>query len=260
MMSIKLYKKYISLMLIFLMSALINLQAQSVSDDAQKAYDEGDYRQAVELYEKEIKAQKEEGKVSSELHYNLGNAYFRLNEVPLAILNYERAHLLDPGDRDIRHNIEYAKTKIADKILVADNFFLTMWMQGVQNLLTSNSWAILSIIFFMVLMLSLVLFFFSSKLLFKKIGFYTGVVMIVFLVFSNIFAVGQKNKIEYRSTAIIMEGSAPVVSSPTSTSKELFILHAGTKVDVLKEDGSWLEIEIDNGSIGWIQKDKLEII
>lgn len=247
-------------MFAMLMVALMNLRAQNISEEAQKAYDGGEYRQAVELYQKEIQSQKEAGKVSPELYYNLGNAYFRLNETSLAILNYERAQLLDPGDRDIRHNIEYAKTKIEDKILVADNFFLSMWMDGLQNLLTSNTWAVLSIIFFLIFIASLVLFFFSPKLALKKAGFYSGVVMIVFLIFTNIFAVNQKDKIENRNTAIIMAGSAPVVSSPTGTSKELFILHAGTKVDVLKQDGNWFEIEIDNGSIGWIQKDKLEII
>lgn len=236
------------------------ISAQNVAEQAAKAYQEGDFRDAITLLEGEIKAQKEQGKVSSELYYNLGNAYFRVNEVPQAILNYERAQLYNPGDRDIKHNIEYAQTKIEDKILTADNFFLKMWFEGVRDLLPSNSWAVLSIVFFVLFIGSLFLFFFSAKLTLKKTGFYTGIVLFGLLIFTNVFAYTQKKNVENRDTAIIMAGSAPVVSSPNTTSKELFILHAGTKVTITKVDGTWYEIEIADGSVGWIQEDKFEII
>lgn len=245
---------------IFIIISIFGLQAQNVAEQAQKAYQDGEFRTAIELFEKEIETAKAEGKVSPELYYNLGNAYFRVNEVPKAILNYERAQLYDPGDRDIKHNIEYAQTRIEDKILVADNFFLSIWFQGVQDLQSSNAWAKLSVFLFILFIGTLVLFFFSPKLVFKKIGFYAGITLFVLLIFTNMFAVNQKDKVENRNTAIVMAGSAPVVSSPSTSSKELFVLHAGTKVVISKEDGDWLEIEIANGSIGWIQKSKLEII
>lgn len=248
-----------------LISALIiistfSISAQDVSEKATKAYKDDNFRDAVTLLEGEVKAQKEQGKVSPELYYNLGNAYFRLNEVPLAILNYERARLYNPGDRDINHNIEYAQTKIEDKILTADNFFLKIWFNGVRDLLPSDSWAILSIVLFILFVGSLFVFFFSAKLVLKKTGFYSGIVLLGLLLFTNIFAYSQKSNVENKDTAIIMAGSVPVVSSPTSNSKELFVLHAGTKVTITKVDGSWYEIEIANGSVGWIEKDKLEII
>jgi len=237
-----------------------SVQPGSIAEEAQKEYEEGNFRKAIELLETEIIAQKEKGKVSAQLYYNLGNAYFRVNEFPEAILNYERALLYDPGDRDIRHNIEYANTKIEDKILTADNFFLQIWLDGIQNLLPSNNWAVMSIVFFLLFMVCLFLFFFSSRLQIKKGGFYIGIVLFFLLIFTNLFAVNQKCKIENRDTAIVMAGSAPVVSSPTSTSKELFILHAGTKVVINKSDGSWYEIEIADGSVGWVQKNMIEII
>lgn len=245
---------------VFIIISTLGISAQSVAEQAQKAYDEGDFRDAITLLEGEIKAQKEQGKVSSDLYYNLGNAYFRVNEISLALLNYERAHLYNPGDRDIKYNIEYARTKIEDKILTADNFFLKIWFTGVRDILPSNSWAVLSIVFFIIFIGCLFLFFFSKQLTLKKTGFYAGVVLFIFLLFTNIFAYSQKKNVENRNTAIIMAGSVPVVSSPNTTSKELFTLHAGTKVTITKEDGSWCEIEIENGNVGWIQKDKLEII
>lgn len=248
------------IILVFILLSTFTIYAQSAAQKAQQAYDEGDFRDAITLLEDEIKAQKEQGKVSADLYYNLGNAYFRVNEVPLALLNYERAQLYKPGDRDTKHNIEYARTRIEDKILIADNFFLKMWFEAIQDLQSSNGWAKLSVVLFVLFVASLFLFFFTPKVNLKKSGFYAGVVFFVLLLFTNIFAYNQKKNIENRDTAIIMAGSVPIVSSPNSTSKELFILHAGTKVVITKQDGSWYEIEIENGSVGWIQKDKLEVI
>lgn len=251
--------KYIFVFL-FIITSILGIHAENVSEQASKAYQDGDYRKAIQLLEGEIKQLKEQGKVSPELYYNLGNAYFRANEVPEALLYYERALLYNPSDKDTKQNIEFAQTKIEDKILKADNFFLQIWFDDVQNLATSNKWAGFSIVFFIIFIVSLFLFFFSNKVNLKKIGFYTSLVSLIFVIFMNIFSYRQKEKIENRNTGIITAGSAPVVSAPASKSKELFILHAGTKIDILKSDGNWYEIEIANGNIGWIEKDKLEII
>ncbi|MEN9918525.1 MAG: hypothetical protein RL662_961 [Bacteroidota bacterium] len=235
-------------------------QIEELRGESQLQYQEGNFRKAIELLEAEIDQANKRGEASAQLYYNLGNAYFRDGELAKAMLNYERALLYDPGDADIRHNIEYTQTRIEDKILTADNFFLKIWFEGLQNLQPSNSWATLSVVFFVLFIGCLFLFFFAPIRALKKTGFYAGLVLLASLIFTNIFAVNQKSKIKNRNTAIVMEGSVPVASSPSSSSKELFILHAGTKVSVNKTDGSWCEIEIANGSIGWIQKDKIEII
>lgn len=232
----------------------------SVNEEASVAYNDGNFRKAIEILEQEKKSKLSEGLESAELYYNLGNAHFRLNELAEARLYYEKALLLNPGDRDTRHNIDYLKTKIEDKILVADTFFLTNWFNAVQNIMSSNAWAIIAIIFFLLLIGSLAAFFFSRSIMLKKTVFYVGIVSVLIVTFANIFAFRQKKKIEYRDTAVIMTGSAQIMSSPDINSKELFILHAGTKVYITKEDRSWLEIEIDNGSVGWVQREKIEVI
>lgn len=232
----------------------------SVAEQAAAFYNEADFRKAIDLLEKEKDEQKAKGLESAQLYYNLGNAYFRVNDMAHARLNYERALLLDPGDRDIRHNIDYLSTKLEDKILVADTFFLSIWFNAVQNLFSSNAWARIAVVSFLLLIACMVAFFFSKHITVKKAAFYAGIVLVVIVIFSNIFTFSQKDRIEHRSTAIIMTGSASMVSSPDLNSKELTVLHAGTKVIVNKEDRNWLEVEIDNGTVGWIQKEKLEII
>lgn len=242
-------------------TTLVNTTArQNATDQITQMYNEGDFRKVIDALEKERNEQNALGLESSELYYNLGNAYFRVNEIAKARLNYERALLLDPGDRDTRHNINYIMTKIEDKIPVADSFFLNIWFNAVQNLYKSNTWANIGVICFILFIGCLVLFFFSRLIFPKKLAFYSGIVLIIVVIFANIFSFRQKSKIEKRDTAVIMAGSAAIVSSPDINSKELTILHAGTKVTVTKEDRNWLEIEIDNGTIGWIQREKLEII
>lgn len=261
------YMKRIILSYLFLLAIVAGVYAQdstAVKNTSERlsdaAYNSGDFHQAIEILEKEKDEQLAKGLESSELYYNLGNAYFRANDIARARLYYERALLLAPSDRDIRHNIDYVSTKIEDKILVADTFFLSNWFDSVQNLANSNTWATLAVIAFILFIGTLALFFFTRHIGAKKAAFYAGIVLIIFVIFANIFSFGQKSKIENRNTAIIMASSASVVSSPDINSKELFILHSGTKVVVTKEDRNWLEIEIDNGSVGWIQRDKIEII
>lgn len=262
--------KHIIISFLFLTIATLNLTAQdstavsttnaTVGMQAIDAYNNSDYRKVIELLEKEKEEQKAKGLESSELYYNLGNAYFRVNDIAHARLNYERALLLDPGDRDIRHNIEYVTTKIEDKILVADTFFLGIWFRAVQSLFSSNVWAVTAVVCFILFIGCLVIFFFGRYMNIKKISFYAGIVLLVIIIFANIFSYNQKKSVEHRDTAVIMVGSASIYSSPDSNSKEITILHSGTKITVTKEDRNWLEIEMDNGSIGWIQRDKLEII
>lgn len=236
------------------------LYAQETLSDANKAYQAENYEKAIKILEKEIKIQKENGFESADLYYNLGNAYFRDNEVAKAILNYERAILLNPGDRDIRHNLEFARTRTEDKIVGVDTFFLESWFDSIENLQSSNAWAKLSIILFVIFIIMICAFFFTRVLLVKKVAFYAGIILFILVIFTNIFSIGQKSEILNRNSAIIMAGSASIKSSPDNNSKELFILHSGTKVRITKDDGDWLEIEIDNGNVGWISRDKLEII
>lgn len=232
----------------------------SLGNEVEKEYNEGNFQRVIELLETEQEKQKKEGLESSNLYYNLGNAYFRTNEIAKALLNYERAALLNPGDKDIRHNIQYANTKIEDKIQPLDTFFLSSWFLSLQNLFSSNTWAYLAIVSFLLFIVALIAFFFSRSITIKKIVFYVGIILAVFIALANIFASSQKNKVINRDAAIIMAGSAPVHSSPDMNSKELFILHSGTKVRITKEDRIWMEIEIADGNIGWIQRDKLEKI
>ncbi|MDR1682224.1 MAG: tetratricopeptide repeat protein [Candidatus Symbiothrix sp.] len=246
-------KKYIVLGLIFI-SATVS--AQTDIERANVAYNDKNYQQAVELYEKVLT----ENGVSAEVYYNLGNAYFRMKQVAPAILNYERALLLDPGNRDIRHNLAYAQAQTVDKIEPIDEFFLTTAYNAVKNLFSANQWAYYAIACFLLFITGAALFFFTRRSVWKKIGFFGGLSFLVFCLMFNTFTYNQKKKLTQRNTAIIFAATITIKSTPDSSGADLFILHAGTKVELINPMGEWFEIETADGNVGWVKRSEIEII
>ena len=248
-----------TLILVLLLFATVS-SAQSSVEMASEAYRSEDYKRSIQLYEQVVAQQLSEGKESAEIYYNLGNAYFRNGEAAKAILNYERALLLNPGDSDIRHNLRFARTRIEDKIDTSESFFLTNWIYSFKNLFNSNTWATIAIALFIAFLSSIATFLFVRKVWIKKTAFYTGIIIFALLLLSNVFAFSQKNNRIHRNTGIVMAASASIMASPDANSQELFRLHEGTKVKLNKTDGNWIEIEIANGSVGWTSKENVEVI
>jgi len=234
----------------------IRLSAQDSLQVANAAYAKGDFAKAIELYESVLK---EKGQ-SATVYYNLGNSYYKANKIAPSILNYERALLLDPGNSDIRFNLEMAKLKTVDKIDPIGEFFLTSWFHSVQNLLSTDAWSKFGIVCFILLIGCLFLFFFSRKILLKRLSFYAGICLLVFTIFGNIFAYDQKKSLTERNSAIIFVPTTTIKSSPADSGTDLFILHEGTKVRLKSRIGDWNEIETADGNVGWIKSGEIEVI
>ncbi|GHU76209.1 hypothetical protein FACS189414_1750 [Bacteroidia bacterium] len=224
--------------------------------EAEAAYTQNNYAKAIELYRGILTTYGE----SAEVYYNLGNAYYKANKTAPAILFYERALLIDPGDADIRFNLEMAKQKTVDKIEPIGSFFLVKWFDGIQNMGSSNSWTKVGIVSFLLLIGCLLLFFFSRWIRIKKVGFYLGILLLVIIIFSNIFARNQKNELLNHSYAIVFSPTVTVKSSPNQSGTDLFILHEGAKVAIKSTLGEWKEIELEDGNVGWMPAKDIEII
>ncbi len=252
--------KFFLLLIGGLMATLLAIASPDILDEASEAYRKDDYKKSIELYERVITEHLAKGEESPELYYNLGNAYFRDNQIGKAILNYNRALLLSPGDSDIRHNLRFANTRIEDKIVPSNRFFLADWFNSIQNLFNSNTWGIIAIVLFFLFLGCMSIFLFVRILWMRKSAFYTGIVIFVLVIAANVFAFNQKNVRIHRNSAVIMAPAVSIRTSPDPNSKELFQLHEGTTVKIRKTDGDWHEIEIANGSVGWIPKEYIEII
>lgn len=249
-------KTKLSIMM-FIAFAFVSLQAKTNAVvEAEKLYAQKKYTQASALYENILQ---NEG-VAPELYYNLGNAYFKSNELGLAILNYERALRLDPGYDDARFNLEFANQKVIDNVVMYESFFLRKWTDLLMKLLSSDSWFITAALLFIIVLAGVMIFIFGNTLIIRKAGFYLASIFLVLTITSVIFAGMRLNQMEQHQDAIILSGAVVAKSSPDKSGTELFQLHEGTKVSVLTELDNWLEIKIGNGNVGWIETRHLERI
>ncbi len=243
-------------------SAATAMEQRSVSavEEAAEAYRAGDFRKSIQQYELLVKEALARNSESATLYYNLGNAYFRDNQLAKAILNYERAYLLEPGNGDIRHNLRFAQNMTEDRIEHVGIFFLQDWFKSVRDLNSSNRWAVISLIFYLLFLSCVALFLFLRLLWARKTAFYSGILFLLLIIVTTSFSFSQKRERTQRNEAIVMVGAAAVNASPDMNSNRLFELHEGTKVSIRNSDGNWYEVEIANGSVGWTEQKNVEVI
>ena len=248
---------YKTLLLGLLLGWFLPLCAQeSTLKEAEEAYAKEDYTQAIELYESVLKSYGE----SAMVYYNLGNAYYKVGKVAPAILNYERALLLNPGDSDTRFNLQVARQKTVDKIEPIGEFFLTRWIGTVEDVYSADGWAKWGVASFVLFIGCLVLFFFSKWIRLKKIGFFAGICFLLISLVANLFADSQQDKLLHRADAIVFASTVTVKSSPDASGTDLFILHEGTKVTIKSTLGEWSEIQLEDGNVGWIPSREIQQI
>jgi tetratricopeptide (TPR) repeat protein len=241
--------------IIFLLFINIGMaQQQAEIDKANKAYMAGFYENAITIYENILKEQV----ASPELYYNLGNAYFKTNDLPSAILNYERALKYNPGGEDILFNLSVANSKIVDKIDVLPELFYIRWWKGIKLWFSPDGWSIVLVALFSVLFVLAALFLLSRSATSRKIIFAGGLFLFMAFVLSGIIAWQTWNESRQHNTAIVFAPTLAVKSSPDDSSIDLFVIHEGLKVKILDEIGDWNEIRISNGSKGWVKSETLK--
>ena len=240
-----------------LLMLLLPLCAQAVTKtEADSAYVRGEYQQAITDYEALLK----QG-ASADLYYNLGNAYYRTENITRAVLNYERALLLAPGDRDIRFNLQMARSKTIDKITPEQEMFFVTWYHSLVNMASVDGWARTALLSLALAIVLALLYLFSERIWLRKVGFFGAMFALALFVLSNVFAYQQKDLLINRRGAIVTAPAVTVKSTPAKQGTDLFILHEGTKVTItdasMKE---WKGVRLADGKEGWIEAKQIEMI
>jgi tetratricopeptide (TPR) repeat protein len=217
--------------------------------EANNLYSKNQFEEAVKMYKLVCDA----GYASADLYFNLGNGYFKTNNIKEAILYYERAKLLKQGDKDIEYNLEMARSLTVDKINALPELFFITWIKWVRDLLTLNGWTILCLATFVITLVALLLYLISSRLSLKKTGFWIGVFALVVSLTSLGMGIQLKHAQTANNTAIIFSSPVTLKSSPADSGTNLFILHEGTKVEILDKVGEWRWVRISDGNRGWIK-------
>ena len=225
-------------------------------NNADTEYQKGNYQQAIRDYEEILKNGE-----SAEIYFNLGNAYYRTDNITKAVLNYERARLLSPGDDDINFNLHFARSKTIDKITPESEMFFVTWYKSLVNFTSVDNWAKTGILCIVMALLLVLLYLFGPQLMLRKIGFFGGLAFFVIFLLSNLFAFQQKQALDNRTGAIIISPSVNIKKTPAKNSADQFVLHEGTRVDIIdKGMTDWRCIRVGDGREGWIETKAIEEI
>lgn len=253
--------KRILILLLFLcpQSAIFPRDSNYINEKfaiANSLYQKGEFSKAKEIYQELVN----QGVRDKRLFFNLGNTFYRLNEFHRAILFYERARLLDPFDEDVNFNLQIANLRIVDKFEPIPKFFLSQWWEDLRDNFSSTQWSIASVI-----CIWLSAFFFAMFLILKtangkKFSFLIGVILLLAFLSTSILSYSRFRTENAHSFAIVFSANAYIKSSPEDQATDLFILHQGTKIQIIDQVGNWFKIRVPNGNIGWLKKNDIEII
>lgn len=254
-------KKFIyilfSLVMPFMAKAQVAATVEYSKALGDSAYSHAHYDDAIRIYETVI--ENEGGAV--ELYYNLGNAFFRSNMIGKAILNYERALRYDPTDKDAKANLEYALTMTKDEVAEQYEIFFVAWFKAIANSMGITSWAVIAVIAFIVMLLSLLLFFFNSRNGIRKTALTLVVLSLLLTIFANIAAYHIYSYMNDKSEAIVMREEAYLKSTPDNSGTELVKIHEGRKVKIIDDSmREWKEVELEDGTVGWLPAVAIERI
>ena len=240
----------------------IDCQAQTLKSDtlwnsAITLYANGDYQGALD----DFKAIEQDGYISAQLFYNIANCYYKNGQDNArAILYYERALKLDPSFEDAKVNLGYAKQVTPDKIEEVPDLLITVWINKIKDIFSADMWAYISILFIAVLLLLLLLFRFGRSAKIRKNSFIFAIIFLALYLIVLTFSLTLKSEFTSHNEAIVMAPATSVKSSPGEDSRSLFILHDGTKVEILESLGSWARVELTDGRQGWISSGDIEAI
>lgn len=227
---------------------------RELMEQGNQYYLDAEYELAAGVYQSII----DSGYSSAVLYYNLGNAYYKSHNITMALVNYERAHILDPADSEILNNLEVAREFVVDRIEVLPEFFLRRaWISFVKTF-DADTWAIMSAGMFFLALGSFLAYFFSRRPALRRLAFWTAAVIMFASMFTLWFSTQQDKHTTRHNQAIILTPSVSIKSSPDeNSSTDLFLLHEGTKVTVSDELGDWREVVLSDGNRGWLKESDL---
>ncbi len=243
-------KLNIVLVLFMLLTGML-AQAQepdSLFSAANKFYQQENYEKALEYYQQIEKQQLE----SAELYFNMGNIYYKTNQVAPSVYYYEKALQLSPNDQDIRFNLEFANAMVLDNIEPLPKSLGQKFIELIVLRFTYETWAKISVSLAFVFAILFLLYHFSYSTVKKRIYFVTSILTVILVTTFLFFTYRNKHYVDNNISAIIFSSQADVKSAPTGSSDVYFELHEGTKVRVLETLDNWKKIKIADGKMGWI--------
>lgn len=235
---------------------LCTAQNNKLFDEATTAYNSGEYEKAIDLYTNIL----DNGEHSTAVYYNLGNSFYKLNKIAESIYYYEKALLLSPNDEEVKTNLSYAQNMTLDAIESMPETGLSKLYKSVTDKLTFDQWAYFAIAFMFLFVLLYILFYYANASTLKRWSFIGSILALFICIIAIVFAYIQRRDFKDLQPAIIFAEESSIKSEPNTSSQEVFVIHAGTKANVIDQLDDWNRIKLADGKTGWIQKNKLKLL
>lgn len=229
-------------------------QNEQKFEQGKEHYKEANYEAAISSWESIL----ESGEHSAALYFNLGNAYYRIDQIAPSIYYYEKALQLAPGDPEIKNNLAFAQNQTIDIIEPLPKNLFSSWIERTTQLFSFDNWAKTALVFSFGFVILFLLYYFSVTTMRKRLFFMGSFLSLFISLVCIFFAFNQYTKVQNNKTAILFASSSQVRSEPLERSDISFVLHEGTKVEILSEDDEWVRIKLADGKDGWMRKGDLK--
>ncbi|MCL6098321.1 MAG: tetratricopeptide repeat protein [Bacteroidetes bacterium] len=246
--------------MMFTMMILFSLTGRSFAQspdqlmlDANKLYQEGQYENAIQSFQKILS----QGYESGPLYFNLGNAYFRTGKLGYAIFNYEKGLKLDPNDNDLIYNLRIANSRTVDKISELPKLFIISWWEGIVTSLTITGWSVMVILFYLILIASIAVYLLIRKVQLQRFAFMSGSLSLAILILLSVMLFSRINREASTDYGILLSPSYSVKASPDSKSSDAFVIHEGIKFTIEDHVSDWDKIRLVDGKVGWIERNSI---
>ena len=234
--------------IIFLFASISFSQNTELFDQGNKFYNEGKYFDAIEKYNVILK----NGSHSEQLYYNLGNSYYKLNDIANSIYYFEKALVLSPGNEKILNNLTFANNMLIDKIDSLPKNQVSLFINTILNLFSYTTWQYIFLLFEYLAAIFLVLYLISKRPRNKKNYFISALTFSLFFLLFLAAANITKSNYKSHNPAIIFDKQVDLRSEPNLRSDEISKLHEGTKLNIIESVNDWSLIELKNGNKGWL--------
>ena len=260
--------KYLNIKMTFLLLAVCSIKSFSQSEfqptvanekflEANNLYNDSKYEQSIQVYLQIL----DSGAHSSELYFNIGNAYYRLNDIANSILYYEKSLKIDSSDNDVINNLNMVKNALIDDIAVVPTSFFDEQLNKISNLLDYSLWGLVLISLSFIFLLLFIIYFFSNKPIIKRTAFTSLFFIIMIITFTGRISINAYEKNYLQKYAIIFSTKIEIKADPNERSENLLTLHLGTKVRIIDNfNDEWLKVKLVNGQEGWIKNNQIKII